>query len=113
MQSAEDNNLSVRVRRAAQLKADRRAGESLKDFDVQMTHEVTDVKIEAKFRGSVKQWKKMKKRLDVQFDIVVPRNYALDLKTTGEEISVVDIVGDVNVQTAGAGPPFAEYQRTY
>ena len=103
VQSAEADNLSVRVRRAAQMKADRRAGEILKDFDVRMTHEVTDVKIEAKFRGPVKQWKKMKKRLDVQFDIVVPRNYALDLKTTGEEISVVDIVGDVNVQTAGAG----------
>lgn len=103
VQSAEDDNLSVRVRRAAQLKADRRAGEVLKNFDVQMTHEATDVKIEAKFKGPVKQWKKMKKRLDVQFEIVVPRNYILDLKTADEEISVVDIVGDVNVQTAGAG----------
>ena len=103
VQSTEGDDLSVRVRRAAELKADRRAGEILKDFDVQMTHEVTDVRIEAKFRGPVKQWKKMKERLDVQFDIVVPRNYVLDLKTADEEISVMDIVGDVNVQTAGAG----------
>ncbi|RKU17727.1 hypothetical protein C6500_14050 [Candidatus Poribacteria bacterium] len=103
VQSAEDDNLSVRVRRAAQLKADRRAGEVLKNFDVQMTHEAVDVNIAAKFRGPVKQWKKAKKRLDVQFEIVVPRNYALNLKTADEEISVVDIVGDVNVHTAGAG----------
>ena len=103
VQSAEDDNLSVRVRRAAQLKADRRAGEILKNFDVQMTHEAVDVNIEAKFRGPIKQWKKTKKRLDVQFEIVVPRNYTLDLKTADEEISVVDIVGDVNVHTAGAG----------
>ena len=103
VQSADDDNVSVRVRRAAQLKEDRRAGEILKNFDVQMTHAAVDVKIEAKFRGPVKQWKKAKKRLDVQFEIVVPRNYRLDLKTADEEISVVDIVGDVSVHTAGAG----------
>ena len=103
VRSAESDNLSVRVRRAAQLKADRRAGEVLKNFDVQMTQEAVDVNIEAKFRGPVKQWKRGKKRLDVQFEIVVPRNYALDLKTADEEISVVDIVGDVNLHTAGAG----------
>ena len=103
MKSAEDDNLSVRVRRAAQLKADRRAGEVLKNFDVQITHATVDVNIDAKFRGPVKQWKRAKKRLDVQFELVVPRNYTLDLKTADEEISVVDIVGDVNVHTAGAG----------
>ena len=103
VRSAEGNNLSVHIRRAAQLKEDRRAGEVLKNFDVQMTHEAADVKIEAKFRGPAKQWKKAKKRLDVQFEIVVPRNYALDLKTADEEISVVDIGGDVHIHTAGAG----------
>ncbi len=103
VRSAADDNVSVRIRRAAQLKEDRRAGEVLKNFDVQMTHEAVDVKIEAKFRGPVKQWKKAKKRLDVQFEIVVPRNYTLDLKTADEEISVMDIGGDVHVRTAGAG----------
>ncbi len=103
VQSADADNVSVRVRRAAQLKEDRRAGEILKNFDVQMTHAAVDVKIEAKFRGRVQQWKKAKKRLDVQFEIVVPRNYRLDLKTADAEISVVDIIGDVSVHTARAG----------
>ena len=103
VQSTEGDTLSVHIRRAAQLKEDRRAGEILKNLDVQMTHEAVDVNIEAKFRGPVKQWKKAKKRLDVQFEIVVPRNYALDLKTADEEISVMDIVGDVNVHTVRAG----------
>lgn len=103
VRSAADDNVSVRIRRAAELKEDRHAGEVLKNFDVQMTHEATDVKIQAKFRGPSKQWKRTKKRLDVQFEIVVPRNYALNLKTADEDISVVDIVGDVHVHTAGAG----------
>jgi len=103
VQSTDADNVSVRVRRAAQLKEDRRAGEILKNFDVQMTHAAVDVKIEAKFRGPVKQWKKAKKRLDVEFEIVVPRNYRLDLKTADEGISVVDIVGDVSTHTARAG----------
>jgi DUF4097 and DUF4098 domain-containing protein YvlB len=68
-----------------------------------MTHEASDVKIEAKFRGPGKQWKKAQKRLDIQFSIVVPRHYSLDLKTTGAEIFAVDITGDVNAQTAGSG----------
>ena len=54
VRSAEGNTLSVHIRRAAQLKEDRRAGEILKNFDVQMTHEAVDVKIEAKFRGPAK-----------------------------------------------------------
>ena len=103
VRSSEDDNLSVHIRRAAQLKEDRRAGEVLKNFDVQISHETVDVNIAAKFRGPAKQWKKAKKRLDVQFEIVVPQNYALDLKTADAEISVVDIVGDVNLHTAGAG----------
>ncbi len=104
VQSAEtDQVVSVRVQRSAQLKADRRAGEILKNFYVQMIHEASDVKIEAKFKGPARQWNKMKKRLDIQFDIVVPRNYALDLKTAGEDISAVDITGDVNAQTSDGG----------
>ena len=108
VQSTDDDTLSIRVRRAAQLKEDRRAGDTLKNFDIQITHEAADVKIDAKFKETEKQWQKTKERLDIQFDIVVPRHYTLDLKTTGEEISVVNIVGDVNVQTADAGLRFQD-----
>ena len=103
VQSADTDTVSVRVQRSAQLKADRRAGEILKNFDVQVTHEVSNVKIMAKFKGSERQWKRAMKRLDIQFDIVVPRHYSLDLKTAGEDITATDITGDVNVQTAGGG----------
>lgn len=102
VQSAETDTVSVRVQRSAQLKADRRAGEILKNFEVQLTHEASDLKIEAKFRGSEKQWKKAQKRLDIQFSLVVPRHYSLDLKTARAEISAVDITGDVNAKTAGS-----------
>ena len=106
VQSAESDTVSVRVQRAAQLKADRRAGEILKNFDVQLTHEMSDVKINAKFKGPQRQWKKSKKRLDIRFDIVVPRHYSLDLKTSGEDISAADITGDVNAKTSGGGLRF-------
>ena len=101
VRSAESDTVSVRVQRSAQLKADRRAGEILKNFDVQMTHEASDVKIEAKFKGSERQWKRAKKRLDIQFDVVVPRHYSLDLKTADDDISAMEITGDVNAKTSG------------
>ena len=106
VQSAESDTVSVRVQRSAQLKADRRAGEILKNFDVQMTHEGSDVKIEAKFKGPQKRWRRAHNRLDVQFDIVVPRRYALNLKTAGDDISAVDVTGNVNAKTSGGGLRF-------
>ena len=103
VQSTADNTVSVRIQRAAQIKADRRAAEILKDLDVQITHEASDVKIEAKFTGNAKRWKKRKNDLDVQFDILVPRQYHLDLQTASDDISVVNVTGDVNVETFKAG----------
>lgn len=102
VQSAEDDTLSIRVQRAAQMKANRRAGEVLKNFDVQIAHEASDVKIEAKFKGDEKRWIKMKNELDIQFDIIVPRRYALDLQTTRAGISVANITGNVKAKTFNA-----------
>jgi len=99
--STTEEVLAVRVHRAAQLGANRRAGEILDNYDVQITNEGTDIKIEAKFSGPAKQWQKLTPRLDIQFDIVVPRHYTLNLKTMGEDISVVNIDGGVNAQTIG------------
>ena len=103
VQSTEDDTVSVRIQRAAQIKADRRATEILNNLDVQIVHEASDVKIEAKFTGNAKRWQKRKNGLDVQFDILVPRQYNLDLQTVYGDISVVNVTGDVNVETFNAG----------
>ena len=103
VQSTDDDTLSIRVQRAAQIKANRRAAEILKNLDVQITHEASDVKIEAKFTGNAKRWQKRQNDLDVQFDIRVPRHYNLDLETACDDISVVNVTGDVNVETFRAG----------
>ena len=39
----------------------------------------------------------------MQFDIRVPRHYNLDLQTASDDISVVNVTGDVNVETFNAG----------
>ena len=103
VQSTEDDTVSVRIQRAAQIKANRRAAEILKNLDVQIAHEASDVKIEAKFTGDAKRWQKRKNDLDVQLDIRVPRHYNLDLQTACDDISVVNVTGDVNVETFNAG----------
>ena len=103
VQSTEDDTVSVRIQRAAEIKANRRAAEILKDLDVQITHEASDVKIEAKFTGDARRWQKRQNDLDVQFDIRVPRQYNLDLKTVYDDIAVTNIIGDVNAETFRAG----------
>ena len=103
VQSTEDDTVSVRIQRAAQIKANRRAAEILKNLDVHITHEASDVKIAAKFTGNAKRWQKRKNDLDVQFDILVPQHYNLDLQTACDDISVVNVTGDVSVETFSAG----------
>ena len=101
IQGADSDTVAVRILRSAQWKADRRAGEILKNFDVQIKHEPPDVKIEAQFKGTPKQRKKANARLDIHFDIIVPRHYDVDLKTSGDDISVANLEGDVNAKTSG------------
>lgn len=101
IQGAASDTVTVRIQRSAQWKADRRAGEMLKNFDVQIRHEPPDVKIEAKFKGPPRQRKKATDRLDIHFDIMVPQHYDADLKTAGDDISVVNLEGDVNAKTSG------------
>ena len=108
VQSTEDDTVSVRIQRAAQIKANRRAAEILKNLDVQIAHEGSDVKIEAKFIGNAKRWKNRKNDLDVQFDILVPRHYNLDLKTACDDISVANMTGDVKAETLNAGLRFQD-----
>ena len=108
VQSTEDDTVSVRIQRAAQIKANRRAAEILKNLDVQIAHEGSDVKIEAKFTGNAKRWTKRKNDLDVQFDILVPRHYNLDLKTACDDVSVANITGDVKAETFSAGLRFQD-----
>ena len=108
VQSTEDDTVSVRIQRAAQIKANRRAAEILKNLDVQIAHEGSDVKIEAKFIGNAKRWKQRKNDLDVQFDILVPRHYNLDLKTACDDISVANMTGDVKAETFSAGLRFQD-----
>ncbi len=98
---ADSNKVEVRVRRSAQLKADRRAGDILKNFDVKIEHDTPDVKIEATFKGT--QWKRVIGRLDVQFEITVPRRYDLNLKTACGSLSVASIQGTVNTRTSAGG----------
>ena len=99
--TAESDTLAVRVRRSAQLKADRRAGELLKALDISITHDAADVEIKANFRGAKKALNKARNRLDVQFEIVVPHRYNVDLKTSGDDIAVENLEGNVNAQTTG------------
>lgn len=101
VQTAASDTVAVRVQRSAQLKADRRAGELLKDFDVTITHDASDVEIKAKFRGAKKALNKARNRLDVQFEIVVPHRYNVDLKTSGDDITVESLEGNVNAHTTG------------
>jgi hypothetical protein len=63
-----------------------------------------DVTIEAEYNRDHRNfWNSIGKHVKVQFSIVVPEQYNLDLSTSGGSISVSDLEGEVEGNTSGGG----------
>ena len=99
IQTSETDTINVIVRRSAQLKVDRHAVDILKDFDVSFDHQDQNLHINAKFKGSKRYWEKIASRFEVHFEITVPQQYDVNIKTENGGISVANVTGKVNANT--------------
>ena len=101
VQSADTDKVNVFVHRSAQMKTDKSAVDILKDFQVVFNEKDKDLKIQGKFSADNQLWKKTADRIDILFEIVVPRSrYDIDLKTMYGEIRVDDVNGAVECRSA-------------
>lgn len=91
--------MDVVVRRSAQLKIDKSILEILNDFEVGFDEQDENLHIEAKFKSSKSYWEKFAKRFDIHFDITVPQNYGINLKTGQGDISIQDVDGNTNANS--------------
>ncbi|RKU28293.1 hypothetical protein C6497_09925 [Candidatus Poribacteria bacterium] len=97
--TSQTNVIDVVVRRSAQLKIDKSILEILNDLEVDFDEQDENLYIEAKFKSNKRYWEKMANRFDIHFDITVPKNCVVNLKTGQGDISIQDVDGNTNANS--------------
>ncbi len=100
VQTAEGNQLEVVVTKATR-SLKKTAKEALADFDVTFASRDTGVHIEGAFKQGREHWKRVLNRLDIRFQVTVPKDYNVDLNTASGSIKVGDLNGTVQAHTSG------------
>lgn len=98
--ASESDTVNVVVHRAAKFKTDRHAAAILKDFQVNFNPKDSELQVNAKFKDGNRFWKSNSDRLNLHFEITVPKTFhGVYLKTASGDINVHDYTGAVQCQT--------------
>jgi hypothetical protein len=93
-------NVSIDVIRKARTSSRSRAEDIFKDLDLNFAQEGNDVRIWARYNRHT-SWFHWNTDLDVRFVVNVPSQYNVDLSTSGGDIAVSDLNGQVRARTSG------------
>lgn len=97
---ADTDVVNVAVRRAAQMKTDRHAAEIIKSFNVDFNQQDKELHIKANFSGGKRFWTSTSDRLDISFEITVPKTYqSIILKSAGGDITVSNLNASIQCRT--------------
>lgn len=92
------NKVTISVLLTAAASTQHKAQEIFDDFELTFENNANDVKIEGNLLNH-SLWRN--NRLKVRFNVTVPKNYNLNIKTGGGKIDVADIRGSVDLKTSG------------
>ena len=90
------NDVDILVEKSTGVDNEAQARRELEEVEVKIMQHQDGVRIEVDRPG----WFK-KNRVSVKMKVRVPETYNLDLKTSGGDIGIGDLKGDVNARTAG------------
>ena len=91
--SSDANEVSIVVELKGSVK-------DVEDFDISATENGTGVEVLGRTK-SLRWWSWSLDGLNVQYRITVPKDYKVDLKTSGGDVSVQDIRGGGHAETSG------------
>ncbi|MEK7685339.1 MAG: DUF4097 family beta strand repeat-containing protein [Verrucomicrobiota bacterium] len=98
----ERGTLDVEVIRRIERGSTEKAREILKDHEIEFAQEGNEVQIKARLRDSVASfWRRRDWNLNVRYLVFLPRQFNLDLTTSGGSISVGGLEGEVRCRTSG------------
>ena len=102
IQTGDITEVRITARQNIRANSEAEADEILRDLTLKLEQTGNDVvaeaKIEAKKSGFFGNWSN---RVSVDFTITVPKTYNLKLATSGGDIAVADLNGDVRARTSG------------
>lgn len=107
--SRNTNTLEVEVIQEAKTASSSRAERILEDFEVSFRQSGNTVYVTGEYRkGSLSRfWNNIGRYIRVKFQVTVPQEFNVDLKTRGGSISVDDLKGSVHSQTSGGSLSFS------
>lgn len=107
IQSADTTELKVTAKQTIRADTEAEADEILKDLTLKLEQTGNDVlaeaKVDAKKSGLFGNWSN---RVAVDFVVTVPKAYNLKVSTSGGDIAVADLKGDVRARTSGGDLKF-------
>ena len=102
--------IDVRVIRDPDAGSRAEAEEMLKEFKVDFQQSGKDLRITGEYEGN---WKRRRHgSLSVEFRVVVPEQYNVDLQTAGGSIRLDDLNGEVRAETSGGSLKFGNIKGT-
>lgn len=96
-----ENKVEVKVFRKANAATKAGAEEILAAHEVTFHQDGDQVTVKAKYTKGNSGWGWSSPKLQVRFQVTVPRQFNPNLKTAGGHIEVADLAGEVRIQTAG------------
>ena len=94
------DEVKVTVTRKADTNNKRRAEEIFDDLELEFDQDSEGVKVRAEYYGS-KSWWGGRRRLKLHFEVMVPKEFNLDINTSGGSIQVTDLIGKSDLKTSG------------
>ncbi|HDL19151.1 MAG TPA: hypothetical protein ENH29_08855 [Bacteroidetes bacterium] len=100
-----DNRVKVEVFRKVNTWSNRDKDEILDNFEISFDQHGDDVGIRGEFKNR-SWWDKIRRKLKIKYVISVPKEYNVDLNTSGGSISIDDLRGKVRSKTSGGSLTF-------
>lgn len=108
IKTSDNPEVRIRAKQVIQASTDQEADELLTKLALKMEQSGNDVTVEAKYeKRSGGSWFNNWPPVHVSFEVTVPKNYHLNLNTSGGNIEVASVNGNVHARTSGGNLKFA------
>lgn len=105
VRSKTGNEVRVVVLYKADTRSEQQAEEWFDEFRTTFDQRGNDVEVRGEWHD---RWLKRNNRLRIHYDILVPKEYNLDVETSGGSIEVNDLAGRVDLNTSGGSIKMGE-----
>lgn len=113
IKTSEGSGVEIEVIRKIRDLSKAQAEEVLQDHELSFNQEGNKVTVRARFKNASKGfWNNRQSKLQVQYQISIPRKFNVDAKTAGGTIRLADLAGEARLETSGGNLDLAKVEGT-